>query len=166
MQENELIKVNGNNYLIKKLIGKGKGGYCYLAITNNKEVVVKKIHHEPCDYYTFGDKFESEINAYNVLSKLIDIPLLIDSNKEQEIIIKEYIPGKTIDERVKNKEDISKEIEIIKLIQELLIKNNVNIDYYPTNFIFYNDKLYYVDYEYNNYDSKWNFDNWGVNYRK
>ena len=41
------------------------------------------------------------------------------------------------------------------------------MDYYPSNFIVNKiDNLiyYYIDYEFNLYDSKWYFDNWGIKY--
>ena len=41
---------------------------------------------------------------------------------------------------------------------------NLNIDYYPTNFIVQNEVLYYVDYECNSYMDEWNFENWGIKY--
>ena len=40
--------VNDKEYEIQRLLGKGKGGYSYLAEKNGKYVVVKQIHHEPC----------------------------------------------------------------------------------------------------------------------
>lgn len=39
-----------------KLLGKGKGGYSYLASDGTNLYVLKQIHHEPCSYYQFGDK--------------------------------------------------------------------------------------------------------------
>ena len=54
------MSVNGKDYEIVKLLGKGKGGYSYLATADGKKVVLKQIHHEPCDYYTFGNKIEAE----------------------------------------------------------------------------------------------------------
>ena len=41
---------------------------------------------------------------------------------------------------------------------------NINIDYFPTNFILQDGALYYVDYECNEYMEEWNFENWGVKY--
>ena len=47
----------------------------------------------------------------------------------------------------------------------LLIKpDNLNIDYFPTNFIVQDDLLFYIDYECNDYMDEWNFENWGVKY--
>lgn len=61
------LSVNGKEYTILKLLGKGKGGYSYLALNENTKVVLKQIHHEPCDYYKFGNKIEAEINDYHRL---------------------------------------------------------------------------------------------------
>jgi hypothetical protein len=46
----------------------------------------------------------------------------------------------------------------------LLYSNGLNIDYYPTNFVVEQDRLYYVDYECNPYSDQWNFENWGKQY--
>ena len=57
----ETVWVNGNAYSLLKLLGKGKGGYSYLAqMADGQQVVVKQIHHEPCVYYQFGNKIEAE----------------------------------------------------------------------------------------------------------
>lgn len=55
-------------------------------------------------------------------------------------------------------------INIIKKMADKCYNHNLNIDYYPTNFIVKNDDLYYIDYECNIYDPKWNFSNWGIKY--
>ena len=53
----ETVLVNGNAYSLLKLLGKGKGGYSYLAqMADGQQVVVKQIHHEPCVYYQFGSR--------------------------------------------------------------------------------------------------------------
>ncbi|MDD6376325.1 MAG: hypothetical protein PUG27_00745 [Succinatimonas sp.] len=57
----DLISVNDKKFFIKQLLGKGKGGYSYLVENEqNEEFVVKQIHHEPCDYYNFGNKIEAK----------------------------------------------------------------------------------------------------------
>ncbi|HPW54049.1 MAG TPA: hypothetical protein PK631_06700, partial [Erysipelotrichaceae bacterium] len=126
---------------------------------------LKKIHHEPCEYYTFYNKMESELNDYRRLSALnIVMPKLLEVDKENEIIIKEYIEGKTVLEKILADEDISAELRSIKTIADYLKDNNINIDYYPSNFILKNERLYYVDYECNAYMSQYDFDNWGQKY--
>lgn len=46
----------------------------------------------------------------------------------------------------------------------LLYENNLNIDYFPTNFVVQNDILFYTDYECSEYTEEWNFENWGRKY--
>ena len=39
------LSVNGKNYTVIKLLGKGKGGYSYLASDGTNQYVLKQIHH-------------------------------------------------------------------------------------------------------------------------
>lgn len=161
----ESLSLNGKSYKIIKLLGKGKGGYSYLATDENKNYVLKQIHHEPCSYYQFGDKIQSEINDYNRLKEIgILMPKMLDVDIENERILKEYIDGDTIFDMVKNDNVKSDYIEQLKNMCKLLYSANTNIDYFPTNFVVQNEKLYYIDYECNNYMEEWNFENWGIKY--
>ena len=49
------MDINGKEFEVIRLLGKGKGGYSYLVTDGEKQYVLKQIHHEPCAYYTFGD---------------------------------------------------------------------------------------------------------------
>lgn len=161
----DILTVNGVEFEIIKLLGKGKGGYSYLAKREENLFVLKQIHHEPCDYYTFGNKIESEIRDYNRLSKIgIKMPKMIDVDVENERILKEYIDGDTIFDLVARGEMKQIYIDQVKEMCALLYPKNLNIDYYPTNFIPQNDVLYYIDYECNGYMDEWNFENWGIKY--
>ena len=42
------LTINGTIYRFLRLLGKGKGGYSYLAERDGQQVVVKQIHNEPC----------------------------------------------------------------------------------------------------------------------
>jgi serine/threonine protein kinase len=163
--ENNKLNVNNIEYNVIKLLGKGKGGYSYLVELNNNYYVLKQIHHEPCSYYNFGNKIESELNDYKrLLNTNINLPKLIDVDIENERIIKEYIDGPTIYDLVKDDKMKSIYIDIVKEMANKCKIHNLNIDYYPTNFIVSNDDLYYIDYECNIYDEKWNLENWGIKY--
>ena len=70
----EQMTVNGKAYTVLRLLGKGKGGYSWLVTDGQGDYVLKQIHHEPCAYYTFGDKLQSELRDYRRLSDL-GIPL-------------------------------------------------------------------------------------------
>ena len=57
-----------------------------------KFYVLKQIHHEPCEYYSFGNKIEAEQNDYNrLLQTGIRIPRMLDIDVANERILKEYI---------------------------------------------------------------------------
>ena len=159
------MKVNGKEYEIIKLLGKGKGGYSYLASDGEKKYVLKQIHHEPCDYYQFGNKIEAEINDYKRLTRIgITMPTMIDVDIENERIIKEYIEGDTIFDLVLKDKMEDKYIEQIREMCKVLYKSNTNIDYFPTNFVVQQGQIYYIDYECNDYMEEWNFENWGIKY--
>lgn len=158
-------KVNQKSYKIEKLLGKGKGGYSYLATDGKEQYVLKQIHHEPCDYYQFGNKIESELKDYKRLKSIgIRMPKLLDIDMEKERIIKEYIEGETIYEMVLNDNMKSAYIEQVQAMCKLLYKANTNIDYFPTNFIVQKGELFYIDFECNDYMEEWNFENWGIKY--
>ena len=159
------MTVNGIEFNIVKLLGKGKGGYSYLAERNGQKFVLKQIHHEPCDYYTFGDKLASELRDYETLSRVgINMPRLLDVDVENERILKEFIDGETIMSLVERGVDCSEYIEQAGKMCALLYPVGLNIDYYPTNFIPQDNVLYYIDYECNVYSDEWNFENWGIKY--
>ena len=95
------LSVNGVEYSIVKLLGSGKGGYSYLAQKDGKTYVLKQIHHEPCEYYSFGNKIEAENTDYKrLLDCDIRIPRMLDVDTEKERILKEYIEGDTIYHKV------------------------------------------------------------------
>ncbi len=159
------LAVNGKSYKILSLIGKGKGGYSYLAEDENGRYVLKQIHHEPCSYYQFGDKIQSELCDYERLSKIgIRMPKMLDIDVQNERILKEYIEGETIFEMVKTDSVKAEYLEQIREMCNLLYPSGTNIDYFPTNFVVQQEKLYYIDYECNNYMEEWNFENWGIKY--
>lgn len=161
----QTMTVNGTEYNILRLLGHGKGGYSYLAERDGRKLVLKQIHHEPCDYYTFGNKIEAEKNDYErLLNAGIRIPKMLDIDVENERIVKEYIEGETIFDMVKN--DVPTEIylEQVRAMAEQARAAGLNIDYFPTNFVVQDGMIYYIDYECNNYMDEWNFENWGIKY--
>jgi len=161
----DTLTVNGKAYTILSLLGKGKGGYSYLATDGNCQYVLKQIHHEPCAYYTFGNKIEAELNDYRRLSALgLRMPALLDVDLAAERILKEYIAGPTVFELVARDEDVSPCLSQLQDMCALLYPAGLNIDYFPTNFVVQEGLLYYIDYECNGYMAEWNFENWGCKY--
>ena len=68
---NETIIVNEIEYMVIKLLGKGKGGYSYLVRNGEQFYTLKKIHHEPCEYYQFGNKIEAELKHKGIGTALL-----------------------------------------------------------------------------------------------
>ncbi len=161
----EEMTVNGKPYRIIKLLGKGKGGYSYLAEDDGGQYVLKQIHHEPCDYYQFGDKLQSELRDYQRLLNIgIPLPKLLEADVEAERILKEYIEGPTIAQLVAEDRMEQDYYRQIQAMCALLYPANTNIDYYPTNFVVRDGKLYYIDYECNDYMQQWDYEHWGSQY--
>ena len=161
----ELIEVNQTQYRIIRLLGHGKGGYSYLAEKDGCQYVLKQIHHEPCAYYSFGNKIESEINDYNrLLQTGIRLPLMLDVDIANERILKEFIDGPTMYELVKDDAMDDSYIAQVREMAQMAYSAGLNIDYFPTNFVVAGGAIFYIDYECNLYMDKWNFENWGIKY--
>lgn len=159
------MTVNSREYTVLRLLGKGKGGYSYLVTDGCAQYVLKQIHHEPCDYYTFGDKLGSELRDYETLKNVgIPMPELLDVDHAQERLLKTFIDGDTVNVLVKVGRMEQAYYDQIHTICQKLYAANLNIDYYPTNFVAQDRQLYYIDYECNPYMEQWNYENWGCKY--
>lgn len=157
--------VNGQPYTLLRLLGKGKGGYSFLAQRAGQLVVVKQIHHEPCAYYTFGNKMEAETGDYARLQAAgIPVPQMLDADMANECIVKEYIDGPTIFDLVRAGAMQEDYLRQGWAMAEQAQAAGLNIDYFPTNFVVQDGRLYYVDYECNLYMEEWSFRQWGVKY--
>ena len=161
----DTITLNGKEFTVIRLLGKGKGGYSWLVTDGVGEYVLKQIHHEPCDYYQFGDKLASELRDYERLRAVgIPVPELLEVDEKQERILKEYISGDTVDTLVM--EDRMEEAYFRQMedMCRLLHAAGLNIDYFPTNFVVRGGKLWYIDFECNPYMPQWDFEHWGRKY--
>lgn len=163
---NTLIStVNERPYTIEKLLGRGKGGYSYLVTDGNGLYVLKQIHHEPCPYYQFGDKLSSELRDYQRLKAIgIPMPELLEADRKNERLLKEYIAGETAFDLVCRDAMRPEYLEQVQAMCTLLYPANTNIDYFPTNFVLRDERLWYIDYECNDFMAEWSFENWGIKY--
>ncbi len=165
LTEGESLLVCGRAYRIHRLLGHGKGGYSYLAEADGKQAVLKQIHHEPCDYYAFGNKIEAERHDYERLRHAgIRIPALRALDEGNERLVKDYIEGETVFDLVRNGGSAGPYLEQVREMAAKAKAAGLNIDYFPTNFVIRNGLIWYVDYECNEYTEAWNFENWGIRY--
>ena len=136
------LTVNKKSYRIVRLLGKGKGGYSYLAECDGQQAVIKQIHHEPCDYYTFGNKIEAELRDYERLQNAgIRIPRMHAVDRDAERIVKDYIEGPTVMELVSSGASVE---PYLPQVRDMAAKA--------------------VDYECNDYSEQWDFEHWGIQY--
>lgn len=165
MDRPDTLTLNGKDYAILRLLGRGKGGYTWLAERGGVRYALKQIHHEPCDYYQFGDKLAAELGDWERLSALeVPLPKLLDVDRAEERLLKELLPGETIYQLVLRNGLEPWHLEQARALSLALRAAGWNIDWFPTNFIPENGTLYYVDYECNPYMDQWSFENWGVRY--
>ncbi|MBQ4473925.1 MAG: hypothetical protein IJR36_01690 [Lachnospiraceae bacterium] len=159
------LTVNQVSYRLIRLLGRGKGGYSYLAECGGQPAVVKQIHHEPCDYYAFGNKIEAELRDYErLMSAGIRMPRMLAADTDAERIVKDYIEGPTVMELVQAGESVETYLSQVREMAARARAAGWNIDYYPTNFVVRDGLLWYVDYECNEYSEQWDFEHWGIQY--
>ena len=137
------INLDGTEYEIIELLGKGKGSYTYLITDDTgTKYVLKKIHHESGSFYNFGSNLQSDISSYESLLNVPEckMPKIIKANLQEEYIIKEFIDGKTIAELIV--EENMKEEYLQQMIDmcQVLYKKGLTIDYFPTNYVVINSK--------------------------
>lgn len=161
----DILTVNAVPYAILRLLGKGKGGYSYLAERDGMQYVLKQLHHEPCDYYQFGDKLAAERIDYDRLRAAnIPVPQMIDVDAPHERILKAYIPGPTIFDLVREDNMRPEYLVQVRALSDRARAAGLNLDWFPTNFVPHGGTLWYVDYECNAYMPEWSFETWGIRY--
>lgn len=162
--ENE-ITINEKTYKVERFLGKGKGGYSYLVTDGAGLFTAKLIHHEPCEYYSFGDKLAAELADYARIKAVgIRLPELIEVDRARERILKQFIDGETVMELVVRGALSLRHLAEVRGMSEKCRAAGLNLDWFPTNFIDCGGELYYIDYECNEYSDEWSFENWGVKY--
>lgn len=164
--DRQIMEVNGRPYVIGRLLGRGKGGYSYLASgEDGADVVLKQIHHEPCSYYRFGDKLAAELHAYETLRAVgIRMPALLEVDSQSERLLKAYVPGPTVFELVE-REALPDGCRVqLGEMCRAVYGAGLNIDYFPTNFVWNEGLLHYIDYECNPYAEQWDFEHWGCQF--
>ena len=137
---NTLINTSVGTLKITKKLGKGKSGISYLAECNGKNVVYKKMHNDPCPYYSFSEnKVKLELDAFEVLKKNnLRVPELLGFSIEENYLVKTYIDGLCGHEWIALGGGSENVIEQLFNFYYIARTNGFNIDYFPANFVICN----------------------------
>lgn len=161
------VETGAGPYRLTAVLGKGKSGVSYLAENDQHQRVLKIMHDEPVPFYTFSEnKVRLEVTAYEQLCALdLAIPRLFVYDEARNYLLKEYLPGQTAAVIVGAGTMHAGLWTQLFGMARTLAAHQLNIDYFPTNFIVTgDDRLVYLDYEVNPYTEAWNLANWGIFY--
>ena len=142
---NELTK-QVETYILVKELNRVNNGIFYLYTKESSKVVIKELINKIDEEGQF--EIDKELYSYERLESLgIYIPKLTGYNREENIVIKEYLEGKDILGLIRDG-GLSKDnfLELLRYA-ELLNSDNLNIDYFPNNFIMKDEKLFYLNYK-------------------
>ncbi len=106
-----------------------------------------------------------ELVSYDrLVESNVATPKLIGVNRDDYILVKEYIDGPVMIDWVAE-EKLTDELFLQMFqMQHALKKKGYHVDYYPANFILSQGQIYCIDYEAHPYLEEWDFTNWGIFY--
>ncbi len=165
-ENNDIFQSCYGDLTIIRRLGKGKAGFSYLAQHRAGNVVLKLMHNESSVYYNMpDDRIGAEISAYSRLKTLgMPVPKLLCFDTEKQYLVKDYIEGETAAEWIARGGDVENAVPQLMWMAAKLARHDLNMDYFPTNFVWTGKKLYYIDYEVNAYSKEWDLFNWGLYY--
>lgn len=159
---NEITGTSESYAFVEKLF-ESSNGIFYLYSTNINHVVIKELKEK---FDEDGElEIDKEIFSYERLKSLdIYIPKLLGYNKELNLVIKEYIEGEDILKYIQN-ETLDKDV-FMQLFRyaEAINADNLNLDYFPSNFVLKDKTVYYINYKTYPYQEELNLRNWGIYY--
>ena len=158
--------LHGSPLEIVQKLERGVGNCTYLVKDDNNHYICKHLIDLPDESPTAKDaRFQTEIDSYERLRETkISIPELLEANSENHYLIKEHIEGELVSDLVScgamTTEIFMKAFEF----SEDLKAHDINLDYFPSNFVVRKGEIYYIDYEMNAYIDEWDFTHWGIYY--
>jgi len=155
--------VNETDYLISEFLGRGKSAYSFLAENAaGEKITLKMLHDEPFEFYQCDDKFQAEIDAYNTLHGKLALPELVAIDEDRQWLAKEYVDGENLTLLIAENRVTPEVWRQIFAISASLEPQEINIDYFPANFLWDGETLIYVDYEVNPYNVEYDWLHWGI----
>lgn len=116
-------------------------------------------------YYFFKDygnetrQFKDYIEGYDKLKNTgVRVPKIYMYDKSRNIVITEFIEGKTVLDNLLEADLDEKYFEHAFTINWHCKKDKISIDFDPKNFKICNEKMYYLPMTCDKYNEKWNFE--------
>lgn len=151
------IVIDHKTYLFFKSLEDDFGGKGFIFRNEaGDKVVYKELSKE---------EYNHELYSYERLNSLdISIPKLIENNDDELYIIKEYIEGDSPLKLIAQEKLEKNHLLALFKLAELLNSDNLDINYFPNNFVFKNNSLIYVYYHVVPYNETNNFRDNGIYY--
>lgn len=111
------------------------------------------------DFGNETKQFEDYVDGYNKLKMSgINIPKLYMYDKSRNIVIAEYIPGKTVLDELAEKDLKERHFEEAFTFNYYARKGKFSIDFDPKNFKLLKEKMVYLPMTTDKYNDKWSFE--------
>ncbi|MGK7877302.1 MAG: AAA-like domain-containing protein [Xenococcaceae cyanobacterium] len=141
-----ILKILNDRYKIKKTLGSGSFTTTFLAedIVENRSCVIKQLKPEnPRVFQQVQERFELEARALKKLSKYDQVITWYDYFTEdgQFYLVREWIEGKTLTERVEEKGTLNKNsvrqnlMDILKVLEDVHREGIIHQEIKPDNII-------------------------------
>lgn len=167
----EQLLLDGIAYQAIRELGRGKSAISWLYRrqaphpTLPAELVLKRYCHTGYETVPFAQILEFELCSYlRLMESAIPHPRLLAYSNEHYALAKEYIAGELIAD-IQQREGLDdRHFSAMLAMAEQLRETGYHVDFFPTNFVLSEQKLFYIDYEAHPYSEEWNFANWGIFY--
>ena len=149
---------------IRKFLGQGRSGSCWLVEENpGHPVVLKEMHDGPNGEGKPAQKLADEIQVHRRLLSLgIPTPVLHDYDVPTHSLLKEFIDGEVASSLIANGKVPDEAIASLFAMADVASDHHCNLDYHPSNFVIRGTEIYYIDYELTPYREERNLRNWGI----
>lgn len=162
------ITVNGRAYDVHRLVGQGEHSYTFQVSDHDiptRRYSLKQMVYTPGKLHRVGQHVREDIEDYRRLCELgIRVPGMMDVDIERERILKEYIQGPSVYELVMADQMQPEYVEQARTMAGQLRRHHIDIDWFPSNFVVNDGKLFYVDYHCHDYDETRDFERVGLPY--
>jgi len=140
------ITIEGVTYTIIRVLGVYGGGRRYIVIDNDGMFVLKDYGDNPEKKAL--ETVRKEKQTTELLSSIgIAVPKVIAIDEEKKLVLKEFIEGVPVSGLIMKGELTASVLEQARNMSKIAEEHGLCLDFFPTNFVVSNGKLYYFHFE-------------------